>query len=314
MRLLPAPLLLALLLLVAALPAAQAQLQVNISLKRSLYVSYEPLIINVQVHNLSGNSLHLRDSDSAPWFGFQIETLDGRPVRSRSSRYTNPPILIPAGGKISRAVNLTPLFSIGEFGGYRVRANIHDASRNQYHTSPPLTFEITEGRPVFQKTVGVPAHQPGGGGAREISVMTHRLPASTQLYLRITDATTGNIYCTHRLGRILSHTTPQIELDASNRIHILQNVAPKALLYSHIGLNGEVLDRKTYNQTGKRPGLKKTADGGFQVVGAALIDPAAAAALAEQPTPSLSDRPVPLPTGAATPPPDLPRPKNLLSR
>ena len=88
------------------------------------------------------------------------------------------------------------------------------------------------------------------------------------------------IYCTHRLGRIVSYGTPQIELDASNRIHILQNVAPKAFLYSHVGLNGEVLERKTYNQTGKRPGLIKSTNGDLNVIGAVLIDPEAATALA----------------------------------
>lgn len=220
----------------------------------------------------------------------------------------------PGGRKISRSINLTPLFPIAEFGGYRIRANIHDASRNQFHTSPPLTFEITEGRPLFKKTVGVPADQPGGGGVREITLMTHRLPSSTQLYLRIQDAKTRAVYCTHRLGRIVSYGTPQIELDAQNRIHILQNVAPKAFLYSHIGLNGEVLDRKTYNQLNKRPGLVKTTDGGYKVVGAALIDPAVAAAKAEQPLPSLSDRPVPLPEGSDISQPEDARPKNLLSR
>jgi hypothetical protein len=295
-------------------PLAQAQLQVNIALKRSLYVSYEPLVINVTVQNLTGNSLHLADAEAAPWFGFQIETLDGRPLAPRTSRYSNAPIMIPAGGKISRSINLTPLFPIAEFGGYRVRANIHDASRSQFHTSPPLTFEITEGRPLFKKTVGVPADQPGGGGMRDITLMTHRLPASTQLYLRIQDAKTGTVYCTHRLGRIVSYGTPQIELDAKNRIHVLQNVAPKAFLYSHIGLNGEVLDRKTYNQLSKRPGLKKTADGGYQVFGALLIDPNEAAAKAEQPLPSLSDRPVPLPGGSDISNPEDARPKNLLSR
>lgn len=294
--------------------SAHAQLQVNLALKRSLYVAYEPLIVEVTIQNLSGNSLYLNDSDAAPWFGFQIERLDGRPVPPRSTNYANSPILVPAGGKISRAVNLTPLYPIAEFGGYRVRASIHDASRNQFHTSAPLTFEITEGRPLFQKTVGVPPDQPGGGGVRDITLMTHRLPSNTQLYLRISDPKNGTILCTHRLGRIVSYGTPKIELDANNRIHILQNVAPKAFLYSHIGLNGEVLERKTYNQLAKRPGLKQTPEGGYEVIGGALIDPEAIAAQSEQPLPSLSDRPVPLPTGSDISQPEDARPMNLLSR
>jgi len=41
------------LLLVAALPAARAQIQVDMSLKRSLYLAYEPLIVNVTIQNLT---------------------------------------------------------------------------------------------------------------------------------------------------------------------------------------------------------------------------------------------------------------------
>jgi hypothetical protein len=308
-------LLLALLtLLWPLLTSSNAQLQVEVAVSRSLYIAYEPLIAKVTIHNFSGNSLYLSDSDQTPWFGFQIETLDGRPVPPRSSKYSNPPIMLRAGEKISRAINLTPIYPIAEFGGYRLRANIHDASRDQFYTSPPITIEITEGKSLFKKTVGVPAGQPGGGGVREISLLSHRLPSSTQLYLRIEDPKSGLIYCTHRLGRIVSYGTPQIELDASNRIHILQNVAPKAFLYSHVGLNGEVLERKTYNQTGKRPGLIKSTNGDLNVIGAVLIDPEAATALAEQPLPSLADRPVPLPTGSDLNQPEDPRPKNLLSR
>ena len=176
-----------------------------------------------------------------------------------------------------------------------------------------MNFEITEGRSLFEKTVGVPANQPGGGGIRQVSLLTHRLPNSTQLYLRITDPNAGVIKCTHRLGRIVAYGTPEIVFDSANQIHILQNVAPKAYLHSHIGLNGEVLERKTYQQNIKRPSLKHAADGSVAVIGAHEIDPAAAER--EQTTPSISDRPVPLPDADTDlTPQDEKRPKNLLSR
>lgn len=291
--------------------SGSAQLQVDIKLKRTLYISYEPILITVSLTNLSGNALPLNDADGNHWFGFQIETLDGRPIAPRSLNYTNEPIVLEAGQKLSRTVNLTPLFPMAEFGGYRIRAAIYAATLKRYFNSPPLNIEITDGRSIFQKTVGVPEGMPGAGETRNITVLTHRLPNSTQLYVRIENAKGGTVFCTHRLGRLVSYGTPEILLDKKNQIHVLQNVAPKAFLYSHIGLNGEVLQRKTYSQIVKRPILREGPDGVIEVIGAQEIDPAAEAA--KPPVPSLSDRPVPLPDSATDEPTGEKRPKNILA-
>ena len=304
----------ALLLLLAVLPAARAQLQVDLSIKRSLYLAYEPLIAQVSITNLSGNSLNLRDTDGHHWFGFQVETLDGRPVPPRDSRHSNPSLLVEPGEKLTRPVNLSPLYPIAEYGGYRIRASINVPSLGRTFTSTPLNVEITEGRSIFKKTVGVPASQPGGGGTREIDILTHRLPNSTHLYIRIQDPDRGVVHCTHRLGRLVSYGSPEILLDRQNEIHILQNTAPKEFLYSHIGLNGEVHDRKTYLQNLKRPSLVKSPDNLIAVVGAREFDPALEAEK-KQTAPSISDRPVPIPEADTDlAPADEKRPKNLLSQ
>ena len=288
-----------------------AQLQVDIKLKRTLYVSYEPILITVSMTNMTGNPLPLSDANDNHWFGFQVETLDGRPIAPRSLNYTNESLVLEAGQKLSRTVNLTPLFPIGEFGGYRIRAAIYAATLKRFFNSPALNIEITDGRPVFQKIVGVPDGMPGAGETREITAMTHRLPNSTQLYLRIENKKGGTVFCTHRLGRLVSYGTPEIILDQKNQVHILQNAAPKSFLYSHIGLNGEVLQRKTYSQIVKRPILHEGPNGKIQVIGAQEIDPAAAAA--KPAVPSLSDRPVALPDSATDAPADEKRPNQILA-
>lgn len=297
--------------LFGSIHCVSAQLQVDIKLKRTLYVSYEPILITVSMTNLSGNPLPLSDANDNHWFGFQVETLDGRPIAPRSLNYTNESLVLEAGQKLSRTVNLTPLFPIAEFGGYRIRAAIYAATLKRFFNSPALNIEITDGRPVFQKIVGVPDGMPGAGETREITAMTHRLPNSTQLYLRIENKKGGTVFCTHRLGRLVSYGTPEIILDQKNQVHILQNAAPKSFLYSHIGLNGEVLQRKTYSQIVKRPILREGPDGKIQVIGAQEIDHAAAAA--KPAVPSLSDRPVALPDSATDAPADEKRPNQILS-
>ena len=297
--------------LLGSIHCVYAQLQVDIKLKRTLYVSYEPILITVSMTNMTGNPLPLSDANDNHWFGFQVETLDGRPIAPRSLNYTNESLVLEAGQKLSRTVNLTPLFPIGEFGGYRIRAAIYAATLKRFFNSPALNIEITDGRPVFQKIVGVPDGMPGAGETREITAMTHRLPNSTQLYLRIENKKGGTVFCTHRLGRLVSYGTPEIILDQKNQVHILQNAAPKSFLYSHIGLNGEVLQRKTYSQIVKRPILREGPNGKIQVIGAQEIDPAAAAA--KPAVPSLSDRPVALPDSATDAPADEKRPNQILA-
>ncbi|MFZ4774732.1 MAG: hypothetical protein ACOYM3_05175 [Terrimicrobiaceae bacterium] len=292
--------------------SANAQVQVDISLKRNLYIVYEPILVTVTITNLTGNELTLMDSGLNKWFGFQVETLDGRPIAAVDARYTNAPVELGPQQKISRTVNLTPLFPISEFGGYRVKANVFSEQTNRFFNSPALSFEVTEGRVMWEKTVGVPDGAPGAGTTRSISLLSHRLPQSTQLYVRIEDKQAGIVYCTHQLGRFLSFGKPDVLLDSQNKVHILQNVAPKAFVYSKIGLNGEVLERKSYNEFSTRPALRRGSDGSVLIVGGQAFDPNAP--VPEQALPAMHDRPVDLPSPQKKEKPEDPRPKNLLSQ
>ena len=94
-----------------------------------------------------------------------------------------------------------------------------------------------------------------------------------------------------------------------------QNAAPTAYVYSKIGLNGEVMERKSYNEFSSRPELRRGSDGSVLVVGGQAYDPNAPQP--EQSLPSMNDRPVPLPgpKGAKpTPTPEDRPPEHLLTR
>jgi len=246
-----------------------------------------------------------------------LETLDGRPIPPTDGDYSNQPVQLGPQQKITRTVNLTPIFPVNEFGGYRLKANVFSQQNNRFFTSPALNFEVTDGRVLWQKAVGVPDGSPGAGTTRTISLLSHRLSQSTQLYIRIEDKQAGIVYCTHQLGKFLNFGNPSILLDAQNRAHILQNAAPKAYVYSKIGLNGEVMERKSYNEFSSRPELRRGSDGSVVVVGGQAYDPNAP--LPEQSLPSMSDRPVPLPGSSPkgakpTPTPEDRPPEHLLTR
>lgn len=283
-----------------AIEPVSAQVRVTLSFKRFLYIAYEPVIATVTIENLTGRELFLHDSGSDRWFGFQIESSDGRLIPPRNANYQLQPVQIGAGQSIRRSVNVTPLYPISEYGIYRIKATVYVADMDRYFSSNSQTIEITEGKEIWKEVVGVPPNLGlEGGSTRRLSLLTHRLSKTTMLYLRIEDPDVGVVRATHQLGRYVTFGTPDVMLDEKNQIHVLQNVAPKTYLHSHIGLNGEVLVREFYSEVASRPVLRKNPDGSVNVVGGVKYDPTQEAQ--QQPggsssTPSLSDRPVPLPS------------------
>lgn len=287
-----APLLAALVFALLAADAA-AQVRVDISFKRKLYVMYEPLIAAVTIHNLSGRPLLLDNAADHRWLTFNIESADGRIIPPNNPNYAFPPAAVEPGEKLPAAFNLTPLFPLQEFGLYRVRASIWVQEFGRYFSSPPLAVEITEGRPIWQEVVGVP----GGDGRpalRTITLLSHKLSRSTRLYARIEDRENGRIYATHQLGPFLTFGRPEVVLDSGNQIHILQNSAPKQFLYTHLDLDGKVIDRQFYVEAGSRPRLAKQSGGGVVVSGGRPYTPGEEEQ-AELEADKIGDRPVPLP-------------------
>ncbi len=282
-----------LLLLAGAVEQAAAQVRVDISFKRKLYVMYEPLIATVTINNLSGRPLLLDNSDHHRWFGFNIETADGRIIPPIHPDYALKPAAVGPGEKLTRAVNLTPLFPLHEFGLYRVKATVYAAAFERYFSSPPLAVEITDGRPIWQEVVGVPGTD-GKPELRTITLLSHKLSRSTRLYVRIEDRERGHVYATHQLGQFLTFGRPEVMLDVDNQIHILQNTMPKQFLYTHLGLAGEVLGQQAYREAGSRPRLVKQ-DGGSVAVTGGKPFTLGEEEVPEESTDKLGDRPVPMP-------------------
>lgn len=298
-------------LLLGGVVAAQAQIKVDIGFKRSLYMVYEPIICTVEITNQTGETLRLEDTARDKWFGFQIETSSGRLIPAMNIDYRNEPVEVAPGARLVRSINLTPLYPLNEFGTYRVKATVYSAQLGRYFPSPQLNIEVTEGRLLWQQTVGVPPGA-GQGKSRTLSILAHRLPQTTMLYVRVEDREAGVVYCTTQLGRFVAFGKPDVQLDAANQIHILQNTAPKAFLYSQFDLNGKVIKQQGYQLTDSRPYLTRNPDNSVSVTGGTAYDPKATPP--EKLLPKLSDRPVPLPTPQIKAEPEDKRPENLLSR
>jgi len=286
--------LLFLFLLAAVTAPLHAQLRVQVNIPRRLYMVYEPVIATVTITNLAGRDLELRDDGSTQWFGFQIQSGDDRLVSPRNLDYRLDPLLVPAGQTVKRSVNLLELFPITEFGLYRIKASIHSAELSRYFTSAPDNIEISEGRLLWQQTVGVPEGNPGAGSNRVYSLLSFRQPKDNVIYVRVADEDNGVVHCTLPLGRILYANEPFVELDRDNILHVLQIIGPKTWAYSKVGVNGEWLGQKTLVETKSRPKLGKAETGVVSVRGGREEVPVVVDA-SQGPAPKISDRPPGMP-------------------
>jgi len=279
------------LLLLAA--RAEAQIQVELKFKRLQYIAYEPVVAMIRITNLAGRDVDLHDADGQSWFGFEVTGGEGQQIPPNATSNAQPPLKIEAGQKVTQRVDLGPLYPVHDFGTYHVRAHIYFADLEKFFYSGTKVFEVTDARPIWQQTVGIPEGASAPGNARTYSLLTNRFPDHTSLYVRVQDKDTGIVYATYSLGRAIAFEQPQAEIDNANQLHVLHCAAPRAWSYSRVGLNGELLAHSSFMEAKTRPRLVHAANGEVAVRGGVLESPAAQTA--RDTAPKLSERPPGLP-------------------
>jgi hypothetical protein len=246
--------------------AAEAQVQVDLKFKRLQYIAHEPVVATLAITNLAGRDIELHNADGQSWLGFEITGSDEQPIAPLNDANREAPLRIQAGQRVTRQIDLTPLYPVYEYGAYHVRSNIYFADLGKFFYSGTRVFEVTDARPIWEQTVGVP--DGGGSGAvRTYSLMTNRFPDHTSLYVRVQDKDTGVVYATYSLGRTIDFEQPQAEIDRSNQLHVLHCEAPRAWSYARIGLNGELLTHSSFMETKTRPRLVHSGGGEVAVHG-----------------------------------------------
>ena len=266
---------------------AQAQVQVDLKFKRLQYIAYEPVVATVAITNLAGRDIELHDAEGQSWLGFEVTGSEEQPIGPLSAGNREPPLRIQTGQRVTRQINLTSLYPVHEYGAYHVRTNIYFSDLGKFFYSAPRVLEVTDARPIWQQTVGVPDGAGASGDVRTYSLMTNRFPDHTSLYVRVQDKDSGVVYATYSLGRTISLEQPQAEIDRANQLHVLHCAAPRAWSYARVGLNGELLEHSSFMETKTRPHLVHSGGGEVAVRGGMVEAPASSGTKA----PKLSARP-----------------------
>ena len=271
---------------------AHGQIQVELKFKRLQYIAYEPVVATLGITNLAGRDIELRDADGQSWLGFEITGSEEQPIAPLGGENAQPPLKIEAGQRVTRQIDLGPLYSVHDFGAYHVRTHVYFADLAKFFYSPTRVFEVTDARPIWQQTVGIPGGVAASGELRTYSLLTNRFPDHTSLYVRVQDKDTGIVYATYPLGRTIAFEQPQAEIGRANQLHVLHCAAPRAWSYSRIGLNGELLEHSSFMETKSRPRLVHSGNGEVAVRGGMIETPAQTS---RSRAPKLSDRPPGLP-------------------
>jgi hypothetical protein len=279
--------------LVSFAARAKAQVQVDLKFKRLQYIAYEPAVATLSITNLAGRDIDLHDADGQSWLGFEITGNDGQPIAPIGAESGQAPLKVETGQRFTHQINLTPLYPVHDFGAYHVWTHVYLADLGKFFYSPTRVFEVTDARPIWQQTVGVPDAVAASGNARTYSLLTNRFPDHTSLYVRVQDRDSGIVYATYSLGRTIAFEEPQEEIDHANQLHVLHCSAPRAWAYSRIGLNGDLLAHSSFMETQTRPRLVRAANGEVAVRGG--IAESSAARSSRGTTPKLSARPPELP-------------------
>src|SRR5688572_23514786 len=203
-------------LLLITSAALHAQINVNIEVKRRVYVRYEPILATVSITNLAGRDLMLEDGESQ-WFGFTIVHGDHQNlIPPRNPDYRLNPLELKAGETVKRTVNLNELYPMAEYGVHRIRGTIYSKELNKYFTSRTANIDISEGRTVWKQTVGVPDTMSRAGEMHEVSLLSAQRGPHQNLFCRITDPQTGSVMCMYRLGHLIDGTNFDAQFDAMN--------------------------------------------------------------------------------------------------
>jgi hypothetical protein len=265
--------------------SAHAQIQVDLKLARLQYIAYEPVVATLGITNLAGRDIELRDADGQSWFGLEVTGSEEQPI-GPVKPIGQPPLRIEAGKRVTQKVNIAPLYPVQDYGAYHVRAHVYFPDLGKFFYSQAKVFEVTDARPIWQQSVGVPDGA-GPGSARTYSLLTNRFPDHTSLY--VADKDNGIVFATYSLGRMIIFDDPKVEIDPSNRLHVLHTSAPRTWSYNVIGVNGELVSHTTYMETKSQSHLVHAADGQIAVRGGMAELPPASGAFNQ--LPKLSERP-----------------------
>lgn len=241
-----------------ALPAA-AQIGIEVSLNRSIYMQYEPIYACVALRNDSGHPLLFgADPRFQGFVLFDIRDRDGRPIPQRPDSGISVTGLVLRPGEVKRMViPIHKYYDLDRTGRYTVSAFVsHNMLPHEYQ-SQSVRFRIERGVDVWSRTVGVADVDNSKGDApqrtRTYTIRTMNENSYKYYYLVVEDD--RHVYGVMRVGRVIFSERFSAEVDMLSRIHLLMPISPRVFHYLSFSIEGESVNNSYWKTTNTIPML-----------------------------------------------------------
>ncbi|MFM2294731.1 MAG: hypothetical protein RLZZ350_1144 [Verrucomicrobiota bacterium] len=245
---------------------AQATAQVTVELvpSQDQFLPAESLPIAARITNLSGQSLTC--GADAEWLTFSVVSRDGFVVSEVQKVPVQGEFTLDSSKVATKHVDLSPCFNMTKPGRYEVTATVRIKDWNQQFTSKPCPVEIIPGSKLRELEFGVP--QPGGSPeVRKYALLQANYLKQLMLYVRVTDAAESKVFKVFTLGRMISFSEPEPQVDKAGNLHVLWQTSARGFAYRMVSPDGEVVASQTYDYVGTHPRLYLDQAGKISVAG-----------------------------------------------
>ena len=245
--------------LAAAVSPLAAQIGIDISLNRDLYMQYEPIYACVSLRNDTGKPLLFGQNPRFQGFVlFEIRDRDDRIVPQKKNTGISVTGLIMRPGEVKRMViPISRYYELDRTGRYTVNAFVsHNMLPHEYQ-SRTVNFRIEDGLPVWKRTVGL-ANIDGDEKVPENRTRTYTIKKLREgrthhYYLVVEDDKVT--YGVMRIGQQIGFEKYSAEVDMLSRIHLLMPISPKIFHYLSFSIDGENIDNSYWKITSTIPML-----------------------------------------------------------
>jgi hypothetical protein len=246
--------------------SVMAQVDLDLTMERQIFLPSEDAEVAVRISNFTGEPLTL--GQDPRWIHFTVEDLRGRVA----GKLQDPPdtgefTLEPATrGKLR--FNITPLFNITTPGAYRVFASVRLPTGEEV-TSDPHNFEIISGVKLSEpREVGF-RNAEGQLERRKFVLQRASFLKKVQLYARLTDATESHTIKVIPLGNTVSFDRPEWLVDRESHFHVLHRTDSAHYFYHILSPDGSLTFRQLWLADGSgRVELRVNEEGEVRVFGA----------------------------------------------
>ena len=259
--------------LLFSLKESKAQLIVDMKLKKTNYLSYEPMEATVTVSNRAGNDVVLGGPKGRGWMTFDVYR-DGQLLSPRSIGGGFETMLLKSGRSITKKIDINKLYPISDYGSYTINASVYFPPQRSYFSSKKSRVNVTDARAFWKQSFGFSEGRNKLANFRQFSLHEHRDSANSALYVRLRETKGTKVFCTFSLGRYINVRKPQATIDSQNRLHVMHMISPRLYSHARVSPKGAFLGNEYYRETADtRPSLVIDSGGSVKAVGGIAFDP-----------------------------------------